>query len=228
VTPGYTVLVVAGRGFSTERLAPALSDEGFELAKAVTRGEALSQAEKLHPFAVVLDSGSVRFSCKRFCEALRDTQARIPVIVLLPREVRIDRTLRARAHLRHPVSVNRLVRRLAQLLPTPDDEVLRLHGVSLNTRQRWVMVGDREATLTPRQVRLLEVFMRHPGEVLTRAYLMKQVWKTDYMGDTRTLDVHIHWVRRAIEEDPGSPALLVTVRGLGYRLEVPAEEAPGK
>jgi len=66
--------------------------------------------------------------------------------------------------------------------------------------------------------------MRHPGETLTRPFLMKQVWDTDYIGDTRTLDVHIHWVRHAIEEDPKSPVYLRTVRRVGYRFESPGDE----
>jgi DNA-binding response OmpR family regulator len=77
--------------------------------------------------------------------------------------------------------------------------------------------------LTPKQAVLLEVFLRHPGEILTRAFLMKQVWDTEYMGDTRTLDVHIHWVRKAIEVDYKSPVYLRTVRRIGYRFEVPRE-----
>jgi DNA-binding response OmpR family regulator len=94
----------------------------------------------------------------------------------------------------------------------------------LNLKQRCVVQGNHESHLTPKQARLLEVFMRHPGEVLTRAFLMKQVWDTDYLGDTRTLDVHIHWVRKAIEKDPRSPTYLRTIRQVGYRLEVPEEE----
>jgi DNA-binding response OmpR family regulator len=66
--------------------------------------------------------------------------------------------------------------------------------------------------------------MRHPSEILTRIFLMRQVWDTDYMGDTRTLDVHIHWVRKAIEENPGSPVYLRTVRRVGYRFQAPEEK----
>jgi DNA-binding response OmpR family regulator len=79
-----------------------------------------------------------------------------------------------------------------------------------------------ERHLTPKQAHLLELFMRHPGEVLTREFLMKQVWDTDFTEDTRTLDVHIHWVREAIEEDSGSPKYLHTIRGVGYRFTLPS------
>ena len=75
--------------------------------------------------------------------------------------------------------------------------------------------------LTPRQAQLLEVFMRHPGQTLTREFLMRTVWNTNYMGDTRTLDVHVRWIRERIEKDPSSPRYLRTVRGVGYRFGVP-------
>jgi DNA-binding response OmpR family regulator len=73
----------------------------------------------------------------------------------------------------------------------------------------------------PKQALLVETFFRHPGETLARKTLMEKVWNTDYIGDTRTLDVHIRWLRQAIEKDPGSPRYLLTVRGVGYRLEMP-------
>jgi DNA-binding response OmpR family regulator len=128
-------------------------------------------------------------------------------------------------------------------MPTPDSEVLRRGRLTFHVKRRSV-TGDPggrgdtpvltlraegkaseqtpERHLTPKQALLLELFMRHPGEVLTREFLMKRVWNTDYTGDTRTLDVHIHWVREAIEEDTGSPRYLHTVRGVGYRFQVPA------
>lgn len=75
------------------------------------------------------------------------------------------------------------------------------------------------------EARLLEVFMRHPNKILKRAFLMKEVWETDYIGDTRTLDVHVHWLRQKIEEDPSRPRLLRTIRGIGYRFGLgPAED----
>ena len=100
--------------------------------------------------------------------------------------------------------------------------------IVLNLKQRCAVCGKRESNLTPKQAALLEIFMRHPGEVLTRGFLMKQVWNTDYVGDTRTLEVHIHWLRKAIEEDAGSPSLLRTVRRVGYRFSVPEKKKKRK
>ncbi|MBU0702447.1 MAG: response regulator transcription factor [Chloroflexi bacterium] len=165
----------------------------------------------------------MRFSSRRFCQALQDAGLEIPVLVLLSEEEKIDRSMGARAHLRYPLSTRKLVSRIARLLPTPDDDVLRVGEIVLNVKQRCVVQGNRESHLTPRQAHLLEILMRHPGEVLSRAFLMKQVWDTDYLDDTRTLDVHIHWVRKAIENDHRAPVYLHTVRKVGYRLQVPEE-----
>lgn len=224
MTPVYTILVVEGRKPVAKYLAPILNDQGYDVVTARTRREALAKMQDTNPALIVLDSPSLRFSCRRFCDTLRDDNLDIPVLLLLAEGKKIDRSVGARAHLRYPFSVKKLINRIARLLPAPDDEMLRVGGVDLNIKQRCVVCGGRESNLTPKQARLLEVLMRHPGEVLSRAFLMKQVWDTDYLGDTRTLDVHVHWVRKAIEADPRSPTYLRTVRRVGYRFEVPEKE----
>lgn len=223
MTPVYTILLAEGRKPATEYLAPVLNDQGYNVVIARTRREALAKVQEAHPAVIVLDSLSLRFSCRRFCDTLRDAALEIPVLVLLSEGEKIDRSVGARAYMRYPFSAKKLTNRIVRLLPAPDDEVLRAGGVTLNVKQRCVVQGDRESPLTPKQARLLEIFLRHPGEILTRTFLMKQVWDTDYMGDTRTLDVHIHWVRKAIEEDPKSPVYLRTIRRVGYCFEVPEE-----
>jgi DNA-binding response OmpR family regulator len=86
-------------------------------------------------------------------------------------------------------------------------------------RKRVRCLG-REATLTPRLAQLLKMFLEHPGEVIERGRLFREIWNTEYTGDTRTLDVHISWLRQAIEEDPRKPRFLKTIRGLGYRFDI--------
>ncbi len=193
------------------------------MATAHTRRDALAKVQEVQPAVIVLDSPSLRFSCRRFCKTLRDADIETPVLMLLPEGAKIDRSIGARAHLRYPFSAKKLTNRVVRLLPAPDDDLLQIGDVMLNLKQRCVIRGDRETHLTPKQAALLEIFLRHPGEILTRAYLMKQVWNTEYMGDTRTLDVHIHWVRIAIEDDHKSPVYLRTIRRVGYRFQAPQE-----
>ena len=219
-----TILLVEGRKPTAEYLAPDLDGQGYDIITARTRRDALAKAQEAHPAVIVLDSPSLRFSSRRFCEALQDAAFEIPVLMLLQEGDKIDRSVGARAHLRYPFSTRKLLNRIARLLPTPDDDVLQVGEILLNIKQCCVIRGDHESHLTPKQVRLLEVLLRHPGEVLSRAFLMKQVWDTDYLDDTRTLDVHIHWVRKAIGDDHKSPVCLRTIRGAGYCLQVQAEK----
>ncbi|RLC66409.1 MAG: hypothetical protein DRI48_04705 [Chloroflexi bacterium] len=213
---------------ASERLAPALNGQvEYDVVAVRTRRDALARVHEVHPVVIVLDSPSMRFSCRRFCDTLRDDGFDIPVLMLLAQGEKIDPHLGTRAHLAHlhyPFSIKKLNSRIVRLLPVPEDDVLAVGDVVLNIKQQSVVRKGRETHLTPKQARLLEVFLRHPGEILTRSYLMKQVWNTDYMGDTRTLDVHIHWVRKAIETDHTAPVYLRTIRGVGYRFEVPEED----
>lgn len=219
----YTILVVEGKKPTNEYLAPGL-DGDYNIFRARTRREALAQVEKDPPAVIVLDAPSLRFSCKRFCETLEHDGVDIPVLMLFAKGKEDNPDVGASAYLQYPFSSQKLSNRISWLLPVPEGEVLQLGDLSFNVKRHSVVCGDRETHLTPKQSRLLEVFMRHPGEVLTRSFLMKHVWETDYTDDTRTLDVHIHWVRKAIEEDTRSPVYLRTVRGVGYRFEVPRRE----
>ena len=97
--------------------------------------------------------------------------------------------------------------------------MIHVGSIRLDLDRKRVRCHGREATLTPRLTHLLKTLMEHPGEALEREYLFRIVWNTEYMGDTRTLDVHISWLRRAIEENPRKPRLLKTIRGVGYRLD---------
>ncbi len=215
----HAILVVEGRKRTADRLSPVLDEQGYHVLTARTRRDALAKTQDASPAVILLDAPSLRFSSRRFCSTLRDDGVDIPVLMLVAEGKKIDRSVGARGYMHYPVSAKKLVNRITRMLPAPDDDLLRVGDVVLNVKLRCVVTGERESHLTPRQARLLEVLMRHPGEVLTRAFLMKQVWDTDYMGDTRTLDVHIHWVRKAIEKDHKSPVHLCTIRGVGYRFE---------
>jgi DNA-binding response OmpR family regulator len=222
VALSHTVLLVEGRKPVGERLARILSKE-YVLATARTRREALAKLEQVKPAVIVLDSPSVRFSHRRFCDTLESGGVDIPVLLLYG-EGQAPEHAGARAYLRHPFSSQKLINRVSWLLPAPDSEVLHRGKLTFHVKRRSVTRDDRERHLTPKQAQLLELFMRHSGEVLTREFLMKQVWDTDFTDDTRTLDVHIHWVREAIEENTGSPKYLRTIRGVGYLFTVPPME----
>ena len=214
------IMLVEGRKPTVEKLTPALAKQGYQVIEVSTRREALAKLRSTSPLIIVLDMPSVRFSGRRFCHTLDKNEADVPVLMLIDEDAEIDRSDGARAHLRYPFSIRKLANRIERLLPVPENELLRVGHIVLNTKRRSVTVNGREGVLTPKQAQLLEVFMRHPGEILTRAFLMRQVWETDYLGDMRTLEVHVHWLRKVIEEDTHTPVCLQTVRGVGYRFEV--------
>ncbi len=220
MTVSHKVLLVEGRKPAGERLAPMLDPE-YDLATARTRREALARIREMNPAVIVLDAPSLRFSRRRFCCTLEEEEIDSPVL-LLHKENPTPDHVNARAYLCYPFSPQKLINRISWLLPTPEGEILRRGELILNIKRRSITKADRERHLTPKQAHLLELFMRHPGEVLTREFLMKRVWETDFIDDTRTLDVHIHWVREAIEEDTRSPRYLHTIRGVGYRFSVPS------
>jgi len=224
VTAGSVILLVEGRKPAAERLTPILEEQGCLVIAAHTKREAWSKMQEDDPSAIVLDTPSMRFSEQRFCAALREGGYDVPVLMLLRDGAKAAHTSDIRSCLRYPFTAKQLINRVNRLLPDPDDEILSVAGVVFYVMQRCVVCCGRETHLTPKQALLLETFMRRPGEVLSRAYLMKQVWDTEYLGDTRTLDVHIHWLRKAIEGDLRSPGRICTVRRQGYLFQCTDEE----
>ena len=110
-------------------------------------------------------------------------------------------------------------RRSSNRIPPAADSTLSVGHLHLDLRMRQLTRGELTFALTPMQCRLLHTFMLHPGEILSRQFLMREVWDTDYTGDTRTLEVHVRWIRKKIELNPSRPQHLRTVRGVGYRFD---------
>jgi DNA-binding response OmpR family regulator len=128
--------------------------------------------------------------------------------------------------LERPFNARKLLNRVRKLIPNTASNTLCTGDIIFDVENREVSKGERKMRVTPKQAKLLEALMRNAGQVLSRRYLMKHVWNTDYLGDTRTLDVHIRWVREVIEDDPSRPKYVRTVRGVGYRFEPPSAEPP--
>jgi len=196
------------------------------VTRAHTRREAQQRLLQFAPDLLLFDSRFLRFDVYRFCRALRADGNDTPILLILKEGEKAERGAGINISLREPFTARKLLNRVARLLPAHSDEVLRVGDIVLDLQRRTVSRGRSNHRLTPKQTRLLEVLMRHPGQVLSRAFLMKQVWNTDFVGDTRTLEVHIHWLRRAIEDDPSHPTYVTTVRRVGYRFDAPPAD-PG-
>jgi DNA-binding response OmpR family regulator len=216
---GDTLLVIEGRSADAPSFAADLQKKGFEVHGARNGGAAVARLERLNPSLVVVNAASLRSTGLRICKALRNKNAKYPIILVLAKEARVGKDL-ADAVLVLPFTAQKLANRIMPLLPGDGKNVLHVGPLRLDMEHRRVKCLGKNSKLTPRLVTLLQLLMDRHGEVVERDALFKKVWETNYTGDTRTLDVHISWLRRAIELDPLKPKFLKTIRGVGYRLDV--------
>ncbi len=213
------ILLVEGKNAGDSSMGPALEKVGYHLKVVHTGAAAISLITSCQPHLVVFDASTMRSSGVRSCLRLRRALGDTPIIHSRPAGQPEDRTAEADIYLEHPYTARKLLNRIRTLLPADDtaEEVVRCGHVTLYHSKPSVVVGEQgERRLTPKLAHLLEEFMRYPNELVSRPQLMQNVWNTDYVGDTRTLDVHIRWLREIIEENPARPELLRTVRGKGY------------
>jgi DNA-binding response OmpR family regulator len=182
--------------------------------------QGLALAREHRPSVVVLDAISLRTPGNRVCEMLHANLSGIPIIHMHPGPEQNPQSP-ADVILVQPFTWRKLINSVERLLAAVDDKIVSCGPFSINVDRHILMVQGQETALTPKQASLIEIFLRHPGETLSRKTLMEKVWDTDYMGDTRTLDVHIRWIRQVLENDARHPRYLKTVRGVGYRFEMP-------
>lgn len=168
---------------------------------------------------VIVDAESMRSSGVRVCQTLRE---QLPANVFLIHILAEDQKIESPADivLCQPLTSRKLINIIERLIHSHQDTVVSHGPFSMNLTSRILHFNGAEIQLSPKLATLVEIFLCNPGQVMDRKVLMAKVWETEYMGDTRTLDVHIRWIREAIEVDPRHPQFLKTVRGVGYRLEV--------
>lgn len=218
------ILLVEGKRAGDESLQPALLKAGYVVTVKYTGAAALRWADNHAPDLIIFDGASMRSSGVRSCRRLRQTATETPIIHTRSAGELQNDLADADVYLAKPYTPRKVLNRVRALLPADatQEEIVRAGDLILYKGKRSVEVtGCGEKQLTPKLAALLEEFLRHPNQVRTRRELMLNVWQTDYIGDTRTLDVHVRWVREAIEEDPGNPRRLCTVRGKGYLLRLP-------
>lgn len=217
----FKILWVAGKRADSPSFIPGLRRKGYSIEVVATGNDALERLDGLQPHVVVINTASMRTSGKRICRSLRNASKQLPIVVITDseRSMSEDSTC-ANIVLTLPFTLRKLVNRIEPLLPWSSEALLKAGPIHLDIERRRVRCFEREAHLTPRLAQLLRVLMEHPGEALDREELFRQIWKTEYTGDTRALDVHISWLRQAIEENPRRPQYLRTIRGVGYRLDI--------
>lgn len=221
------VLLVEGKRAGNDSLLAALTKEGLLVTVHHTGSGAISWVSDNEPEIVIFDASSMRSNGVRSCRRLRGALPNIPIIHCRSEGQLEDRSAEADIYLVQPFTARKVLNRIRALLPTDDwkQEIVRAGHITFYPTKKSVDVNKQgEQRLTPKLTTLLDVFLRNPNEILPREKLMQDVWDTNFMGDTRTLDVHIRWMREVIEEDPAKPKLLKTVRGKGYIFSIPPLE----
>lgn len=221
--PEAVILLVEGKRAGPHSFAAALEKAGYEFYVCKTGAAAVSSLEVRRPSLIVFDASSMRTNGARTCRKLRRLCPNAGIIHVRAQEGIQDQVAEADIYLQLPFTHRKILNRIKQLLPADEatEEIVRLGIIKLYRNKRTVDVANRgEVRLTPKLLALLEEFLRHPNQVIGRPQLMQNVWETDYIGDTRTLDVHIRWIREILESDPGNPVFLQTVRGKGYFLKM--------
>jgi two-component system response regulator RegX3 len=223
------VLIVEDEESFADPLAFLLRKEGFTAAVATTGQEALEEFDRNGADIVLLDLMLPGMSGTDVCKALR-TRSAVPVIMVTARDSEIDKVvgleLGADDYVTKPYSARELIARVRAVLrrggenaETDDAGVLEAGPVRMDVERHVVSVNGADVPLPLKEFDLLEYLLRNAGRVLTRGQLIDRVWGADYVGDTKTLDVHVKRLRAKVEKDPGTPQHLVTVRGLGYKFE---------
>lgn len=221
-----SILIVEDDATVRETLALNLRAEGYQVEEAGDGERGLALAREWGPDLVVLDVMLPELDGLTVCRILRK-ESSVPIILLTARSTETDKIIGLESgaddYIVKPFSLGEFLARVRAALRRGKTSVpaveLTAADVRLDPLTRRVFKGEQELQLAPREFELLATLMRNQGAVLTRDLLLTSVWGEDYIGDTRTVDVHIRWLRQKIEADPSNPTLIQTVRGVGYRFE---------
>ncbi|HJQ50466.1 MAG TPA: response regulator transcription factor [Gaiellaceae bacterium] len=226
-----TILVVEDDTTLRETLADALEVEGFRVVTAGDGREALTRFRAERPDLVLLDLMLPELSGIEVCRIIR-AQSGVPIVMLTAKDSELDKVvgleLGADDYVTKPFSFRELSARIRAVLRrgeqagAPLPPLLDLGAVRVDLAGHRVLRDGAEVPMKPKVFELLAFLLRNAGQVVSRDQLLERVWGYDYAGETRTVDVHVHWLRGAIEADPANPMLVQTVRGIGYVMRRPA------
>jgi len=226
------ILVVEDEPTLLETLTYNLTRQNYEVTTATDGLSAVELARQLQPDLIVLDLMLPKMDGFEVCRILRQGM-NTPILILTARDDEIDRVIglelgaddymskpfsmreflaRVKAHLRRV----RLMREERQNGEAPPREIIKFSNLTLDLNRREVLLNERPLSLKPKEFDLLLFLARHRGQVLTRELILERVWGWDFSGGSRTVDVHVRWLREKIEQDPAQPVRIVTVRGAGY------------
>lgn len=224
------VLVIEDEESFREALDFILTKEGFEVVLAATGTDGVTAFEKVNPDIILLDLMLPGMSGTEVCKTIR-AKSKVPIIMLTAKDAEVDKVVGlevgADDYVTKPYSTAELIARIRAVLrrggaqqAQGDEDVISLGPIKLDIARHSVQLNGKEISMPLKEFEVLEYLMENSGRVLTRGQLMDQIWGSNYVGDGKTLDVHIKRLRSKLEEDPANPKLLHTVRGLGYKFEI--------
>lgn len=233
------ILVVDDEVSLQETLAYNLKKQGYEVQTTGDGTEALDLAREMEPDLIILDVMLPGLDGFEICRILRREMS-TPVLMLTARDDEIDRVVGlevgADDYMAKPFSMRELIARVKAMLrrvrlvreevnqagdreTKPKNEILEFGNLRIDMTRREITVDGEVVAFKPKEYELLTFFAQHQGQVLSREFILERVWGWDFIGDSRTVDVHVRWLREKIEQDPANPRRIITVRGAGYRFE---------
>jgi DNA-binding response OmpR family regulator len=227
-----TILVVEDETTLRETLVDALEVEGFRVVAAADGREALTRFRAVRPDLILLDVMLPELSGIEVCRIIR-AESSVPIVMLTARDSELDKVvgleLGADDYVTKPFSLRELSARIRGLFRRSEQAaagdvapaVIDLGRVQVDLAGHRLLRDGEAVAIKPKAFELLTFLLRHPGQAFTRDQLLEHVWGYDYAGETRTVDVHVHWLRSTLEDDAAAPRFIHTVRGVGFRLAAP-------
>jgi DNA-binding response OmpR family regulator len=219
--PRKTCILWAGkRRADIPSFVPDLENKGYKVTFVTTGKDALEELSQNKPDVIVVDGASMRTSGSRICKSIQAKFPSSPIILINSADNLPNNEIVADVQLVHPFTIRKLENRIIPFSPGDGKHTIKAGPILLDPDRQVLHCNKREEHITPRMSELLKILINQKGQVLERKMLFSKIWKTDYTEDTRSLDVHINWLRKIVEKDPEEPKIILTVRGKGYKLDL--------
>lgn len=199
---------------------PDLEAKGYIVTFVSTGKDALDKLAKNKPDVMVVDAASMRTTGSRICKTVNAKYPSLPLILINTPSNLPTNEIKANVQLVHPFTIRKLENRILPFAPSDGKNLLKAGPIQLDLERQVIRCNKKEEHVTPRMANLLKMLIDQKGKVIDREKLFSKIWNTNYTEDTRSLDVHINWLRKIIEKNPKKPRLLITVRGKGYKLDL--------